>query len=834
MNILSLTHMKKTLITLLLFSISFCFSFSQNKVGWWKFDDSNDFTKAEVGNSLTLVGSGIQKTDGPDASNGAVTVKRGTYLEVDHGIPVKPGNTNVNDYSIVIDFKISSLDVWHNFLQTDPTNTSDGDCFINKSGNIGTYTTGYSSYAVSPNKWYRFVISVSLNNSFKFYLDGNLVHIGNVQFSNDRFSLAKKFLLFADEDGEDGDIDVAEVSLYDGALDDAAVTKLGGYGHTGKYVYDIPVVKPYLQTPGSDYMYVSWQDTSVVKTQVDYGTTNTLGSNATGSYETINSYPYIWHTVKLTNLQPNTKYYYRVSSGSGDSPVYSFRTQPDKSYSDGHIRFLLFGDTQQNPDLTTIVVNSAVTQMKNLFGDDYADSLNFVLHTGDCLQQGNSISAYTTEFFHPMEPLSCRLPFAIAAGNHEVDSPLFYSYMKYDDIAPFNSPEGIAERFWSFKVSRTLFVGLNSNIVYTFGDQEKTWFNQLLLNAETDPQIDRVFCFIHHCPYSELWQDGESQYSRDILSIMQKYSKAQQLSFGHTHAYENGVIPSLANNTTGDISSICGGGGGGDRDYFSSSAVDIPSVNMSYTQNFFIYADIDVKNKSHVFKAYGVGDLAKNKTPNITVMDSWYRKLNQAKPETPSCVSAVLKNDSVYLLSSQFSGVDSLMSVELQATSTPNDYSQPLLDLTTDWRDIFGIDSNGNAKDLNKNINLLKHTISVKSLINGKTYGWRVRYRDHNLKWSNWSNEQSFKYDVSTGINNIPTDSKSDVRIVNPVRNSISIILSGNQKIESFTLYDLYGHLVLQSTKDDTNIEVPGLVNGIYIAKIKIGEKNYYLKCIKE
>lgn len=826
--------MKKLILTSILLIVSFCFSFSQNKVGGWKFDDAADFTKADVGKSLTLVGSGVQKADGPDASNGAVIVKRGTYFEVDHGIPAKAGNTNVNDYSIVIDFKISSLDVWHNFLQTDPTNTSDGDCFINKSGNIGTYSTGYSSYAVSPNKWYRFVISVSLNNSFKFYLDGNLVHIGNVQYSNDRFSLAKKFLLFADEDGEDGDIDVAEVSLYDGALDDAAVTKLGGYGHTGKYVYDIPVVKPYLQTPGSDYMYVSWQDTSIVKTQVDYGTTTALGSNATGSYETINSYPYIWHTVKLTNLQPNTKYYYRASSGSGDSPVYSFRTQPDKSYSDGHIRFLLFGDTQQNPDKTTIVVNSAVTQMKNLFGDDYADSLNFVLHTGDCLQQGNSISAYTTEFFHPMEPLSCRLPFAIAPGNHEVDSPLFYSYMKYDDIAPFNSPEGIAERFWSFKVSRTLFVGLNSNIVYTFGDQEKTWFNQLLLNAETDPQIDRVFCFIHHCPHSELWQEGESQYSRDMLSIMQKYSKAQQLSFGHTHAYENGVIPSLANNTTGDISSICGGGGGGDRDYFSSSAVDIPSVNMSYTQNFFIYADIDVKNKSHVFKAYGVGDLAKNLTPNITVMDSWYRKLNQVKPETPSCVSGILKNDSVYLLSSPFNGVDSLMSVELQATSTPNDYTVPLLDVTTDWRDIFGIDSNGNARDLNKGLNLLKHTISVKSLVNGVTYGWRTRYRDHNLKWSNWSNEQSFKYDSSTGINNIQTDNENFVRIVNPIRNSISIILPGNQKIQNVILYDIYGHLVLQSTTGDTSIDAAGLAKGLYIAKIKIDVKDYYLKCIKE
>jgi len=827
--------MRKILILSILFCLSNFYSVSQNKVGNWKFDDATNFTKADIGKQLTLVGTGLQKADGPDASNGAVTVQKGTYFVVDHGIPVKSGSTKVNDYSLVVDFKIPKVGVWYNFFQTDPTNTSDGECFINTSGNFGTYVTGYSSYAVSADKWYRLVVSVSLNNTYKYYLDGNLIHVGNIQYVDARFSLDKTLLLFADDDGDDGTLDVAEVSLYDGALDDAAVTALGGYGHTPKYTYDIPVVKPYLQTPGSDYMYVSWQDTSIVKTQVEYGiTSSSLSNSVSGSYETINSYPYIWHTVKLTNLQANTKYFYRVVSGSGNSPVYSFRTQPDKSYSDGHVRFLLFGDTQQNPKLTTTIVNSAVTQMKNLFGEDYPDSLNFVLHTGDILQQGNSISSYTTEFLHPMEPLSCRLPFAIAPGNHEIDSPLFYSYMKFDEISPYSTPGGIFERFWSFKVARTLFVGLNSNIVYTFGDQEKTWFDELLQNAEDDQQIDKVFCFIHHCPYSELWKEGESQYSKDILHIMQKYSKAQQLSFGHTHDYEKGTVPSLSANTTGDISFVCGGGGGGDREHFSSSAVDLPSVNMSYIENFFIYADIDVKNKSHIFKVYGVGDLAKNPTPNIHVIDSWYRKLNQAKPEKPSCVSTILKNDSIFLLSSPYNGVDSLMSVELQATSISGDYTAPILDITKDWRNIYGVDGKNNPIDLNKGINLMKNAFSATPLTKGNVYGWRIRYRDHNLKWSDWSEEHIFKTDSMTDVKNIWINNQGMVKISNPIHDFIVIKIQDNQIIQNAIIYDINGRVVLQSMNSDTNISAATLKSGMYIAKTRIAGKDYYLNCLKE
>jgi hypothetical protein len=241
-NILNLITMKKLILTSILLIVSFCFSFSQNKVGWWKFDDSNDFTKAEVGNSLTLVGTGVHKANGPDASNGAVTVDKKTYFEVDHGIAVKSGASYVNDYSLVIDFKIPAVGTWYNFYQTDPTNTSDGDCFINTSGHIGTYITGYSSLAVSSDKWYRLVISASLNNSYNYYLDGSFIHAtDNKQTADGRFSLDKKFLLFADDDGDDGTLDIAEVSLYDGALTDAQVAALGGVGHTSTGISNIQV-----------------------------------------------------------------------------------------------------------------------------------------------------------------------------------------------------------------------------------------------------------------------------------------------------------------------------------------------------------------------------------------------------------------------------------------------------------------------------------------------------------------------------------------------------------------------------------------------------------------
>ncbi|BEG97778.1 T9SS type A sorting domain-containing protein [Bacteroides sedimenti] len=227
--------MKKIIFTLVILSLNICFSYSQNRVGWWKFDDSNNFLKAEVGKPLTLVGTGIQQASGIDANNGAITIKKGSYFIVDHGITPKENEQLVNNFSIVIDFKVPFINTWYTFIQTDSTNVSDGECFINTSGHIGAYAPGYSDASVSPNVWYRLVITAYLNSPYisqKYYLDGNLAKVCNDQYMDNRFSLDKKLLLFADNDGDDADFDIAEVALYDGTLSDTQIAVLGGAGNT--------------------------------------------------------------------------------------------------------------------------------------------------------------------------------------------------------------------------------------------------------------------------------------------------------------------------------------------------------------------------------------------------------------------------------------------------------------------------------------------------------------------------------------------------------------------------------------------------------------------------
>jgi phosphodiesterase/alkaline phosphatase D-like protein len=101
---------------------------------------------------------------------------------------------------------------------------------------------------------------------------------------------------------------------------------------------------PYLQAQGTNTITVSWHDIQDAGTKVMYSTDSTvLSFESLGSSEII-SEPYRWHTVKLTGLSANTRYYYRIASGGSESGIYSFKTLPDQSYN-GKIRFVLFSDT---------------------------------------------------------------------------------------------------------------------------------------------------------------------------------------------------------------------------------------------------------------------------------------------------------------------------------------------------------------------------------------------------------------------------------------------------------------------------------------------------------
>lgn len=242
--------MNKIIVTAVIFITQMVWTqdLDQYLVGHWEFDDANDLTLATVGPNLVLVGSD-SAIAGPDDGNGGVHIKTGSHYVVTNPIDTLLSEGSfVNEFTIMMDFRVAEL-AWTSIYQTDTTNASDADAWVTGSGAVGVGYTGYSDPVVSPRNWHRLVISVVNTDTsivehdgfYKIYLDSLLVLDGIPQPLDIRFGLREKILWSADNDGEDGPIDIAEIRLYNKALNESEVASLGGYSiHTGHWTFDDP------------------------------------------------------------------------------------------------------------------------------------------------------------------------------------------------------------------------------------------------------------------------------------------------------------------------------------------------------------------------------------------------------------------------------------------------------------------------------------------------------------------------------------------------------------------------------------------------------------------
>ncbi|MFA6468457.1 MAG: T9SS type A sorting domain-containing protein [Bacteroidota bacterium] len=722
------------IILLSFFGILPLFNQVPEKQGSWTFDDAGDALKASTGMALTLSGT-HQVIAGPAAGNGAVRIGAGSYYLMTHGISPNGGGTRVNEYSLMIDFRVSSIASWKCFFQTDKSNTSDGECFINPSGgSIGVSATGYSSFSVTPNEWYRLVISVKNGTHFQLFVDGQLINNGTVQGLDGRFALDTQLLMFADNDGEDGELDCAELAVWNSALSASNISALGGYGHV-IVPKTVPIVQ-YLQSPSPTSIIINWGDTSETGTSVEYGTTSSFGSVVSGSSEIIGA-SYRWHTVQLSGLTPNTEYFYRSKSGENVSKELKFRTLPEPGYS-GKIRFLLLSDTHNSDTSKPMkVLTAAKNKITELYGADIHNQINAVLHTGDIVMSGGNIDEFPKLYFTPMSIFSTAVPFLTVQGNHDVGSS-FYAFMKYDSISLIKLPSVPKEEFWSVRFANTVVIGLNTN--YETELQKIMLYNKLA-QSQSDPTVDFILCLFHHLPYSELWGEGAGyfptpNYVRDgLLPILKQFSKVVQVSYGHTHGFERGTIESTVNG--GDFRIVCGGGGGGNTDRWGSYInVNYPSIHISLDHFFYQIIEIDVAKKTFTGSMYSIGN--SSKVYNNELLDTWYRKINQTVPAVPTVFAPTLLTNSVVFHSSPTSGPDSLMTVRMQIAYDTS-FSQIAVDTAVSWKDVYGRDAQYNPVDRNAGIDLTALQIPRTRFAEGSSVYCRVKYRDHNLQWSDWS-----------------------------------------------------------------------------------------------
>jgi len=796
--------MQKKYLVFFLVMCSISLGYSQIPVrqGWWKFDDAANVLKADVGSDLVKVGT-QQIVTGPEAGNGAVKIGIGSYYKMKHGILANGGGKMVNEYTILIDFKVPSIGAWKTFYQTDLSNSSDGDYFINPTGNIGTQATGYTSYTIIPNEWYRFVLTVKNGTHHISYLDGKAVKAASPLPIDGRFALDTLLLMFADNDGEDGEIECAEIAIWNSALSSSDISALGGYGHNVG-PKPIPIV-PYLQTPTSTSVYISWHDTSSVGTSVEYGTSTLLGTVVIGSNELI-ALTNRWHTVLLTGLTPNTEYFYKVKSGTNSSTIFSFKTQPGAGYT-GKIRFLLLSDTH-NPDTSKSmrVITAAKNKMSELYGADLHNHINAVLHSGDLVIFGRNVDEYERLFFAPMSVVSGSIPFLTVPGNHDRPDngrdgdagPNYYAYVKYDSISLMPPPNPPTERFWSARFANTLVIGLNTDIASTLGSAQNLLLDRKLAEAQADSTIDFVMCLSHHMPFTELWGEaigydpGPNYVKNEILPILQKYSKVVQLNYGHTHGHEHGTIES--NTNEGDFRIICNGGGGGNIDRWGSfENIDYSNIHISLDHFAYQIVEIDVAKKTFVGSMYSLGNT--EKPFNNQLLDTWYRKVSQSAPAAPSVSAATIFQNKFVFNSTPISSTDSLMTVRMQI-SYDTAFAQIVIDTMVNWKNVYGRDGQFNPVDKNAGIDLTKIQIPATRFVQGKTFYYRVKYRDHNLRWSDWSNRSNNITGV-TKQKSLPTSYGIEQNYPNPFNPTTTIKYQvPAASFVTLTIYDVLGKKV--------------------------------------
>ena len=302
-------------------------------------------------------------------------------------------------------------------------------------------------------------------------------------------------------------------------------------------------VGPYLQDAHPNAMTMMWETNSIDESIIEWGATNSLGSTSIGTFVTGSGLSRV-HTVVLENLNPDTRYFYRISTDDVQSAIFDFITPPLPE-SEKNFNLISMSDMQQDgshPEVFSDIINNELIPFVNdRFGNDLATDIAYVFIPGDLVSVGGNYPSWKSTFFDPAQAIFQHVPVYPVAGNHEQNSANYFRY--------FNLPENGTNQsdyleHWYYKdYSNVRLIGLESNNGYRIQEQ-LDWLQSVLNDACADEHIDFVFAQLHHPHHSELWIDGNTDYTGDVIEKLEIFSsgcgKPSVHFFGHTHGYSRG------------------------------------------------------------------------------------------------------------------------------------------------------------------------------------------------------------------------------------------------------------------------------------------------------
>lgn len=304
---------------------------------------------------------------------------------------------------------------------------------------------------------------------------------------------------------------------------------------------------PYLQAATPTTMTIRWRTDVYDRSRVMYGT-----KKDSLSWQMDDSTLVSEHIVKLTGLEPNTKYFYTVGNLAdttlqGDENNY-FYTLPDKG-SEQLVRIAGFGDCGNNSINQRLVRD----EMVKAIGDKRLDAWILM---GDNAYSDGSDAEYQAKFFNLYkDSFLKKYPLFPCPGNHDYRDLASAPVADNNKIAYFQNftmpTQGEAggvpsntQSYYSFDIGNVHFLSLDSygpdtkgQYMYDQGEQVE-WVKKDL----TANKSKWVVAYWHHPPYTMGSHNSDTE--KSLVAIRENFIKVLEdqgvdlIICGHSHVYE--------------------------------------------------------------------------------------------------------------------------------------------------------------------------------------------------------------------------------------------------------------------------------------------------------
>ncbi|KAA3601454.1 MAG: metallophosphoesterase family protein [Candidatus Scalindua sp. AMX11] len=279
------------------------------------------------------------------------------------------------------------------------------------------------------------------------------------------------------------------------------------------------------------------------------------------------------HEIVITDLSPNTKYFYEILDESNDviiggEPDYFFKTNPVRGTAN-KTRIWVLGDSgaggREFPGSFAFNPNGGnnARKVKNGFTDwnDGSDHVDIMLMLGDNAYANGLEGEYEHAVFKMYQDTLRNSVLWPVVGNHEfglesitftnsvLQTGTYYNNFTLPRAGEAGGSLSGSEAYYSFDYGNAHFICLDSlQSDFSFIESMKSWLVSDLSTTTEDGQ-KWIIAFWHHPPYSKGTHDSddvsfepESKFIREeILPILEAHG-VDLVLIGHSHVYERAMF----------------------------------------------------------------------------------------------------------------------------------------------------------------------------------------------------------------------------------------------------------------------------------------------------